>query len=499
MNELIKNNIFSFTAEELNVWIKEGHIPKDFLNIDNYPVLDKYPELIKYVYSNQEVLFKCYRLNPEDFDDQIILPSPDEWPNTDKLQVINKKTGKVVNTLEKAIIFELYEGFSIVIRAVEIKQWKKETAAIGELTKEQGKTFQIALSKMASKTNGSLLRTEIKTIIEEIRRTETKEKKRVPGKHRVGRKYIDQKLKKESSFDPLLPATIEKIKSKNSTVTAYGIKLTPSEDKLMNALLKLLYEKSENKDTKSDQYYAGNEESKLVPFGDKILRSAVLRIRPAELIKEYLGKDDYSGKEIEIVNSVLAGLSEKKFLIQSDESRKVETKNGIETRTNRTEGYQALINIDSFFEDMSDKEVTILNSGDKAFRKKREDLKIALHPILTDQISSKYIEYPTDIDKRTEIASGGIRKVTKSIIDLRDYMMREINQDRYNPVINESTLIEQLRLTDLVKQGHSKRAMLRINEAIEANIKLGLILERKKATGKEGQVKYVFKLNPDFE
>ena len=40
---------------------------------------------------------------------------------------------------------------------------------------------------------------------------------------------------------------------------------------------------------------------------------------------------------------------------------------------------------------------------------------IALHPILTDQIRTKYVEFPKDIEKRTAIAAGGHQKVKEAI------------------------------------------------------------------------------------
>jgi hypothetical protein len=64
---------------------------------------------------------------------------------------------------------------------------------------------------------------------------------------------------------------------------------------------------------------------------------------------------------------------------------------------------------------MTNKEVKALNSGDPVVREQKEALIIAFNPLLTGQIQSKYIEYPSDINGRTIIASGGPLTVTESI------------------------------------------------------------------------------------
>ena len=50
-----------------------------------------------------------------------------------------------------------------------------------------------------------------------------------------------------------------------------------------------------------------------------------------------------------------------------------------------------------------------------------------------------------------------------------------------------------------MKKTKQRSRQERIEEAIEANKKLGLILEVKKTFGTKGQLKYIFTLNSDFE
>ena len=62
---------------------------------------------------------------------------------------------------------------------------------------------------------------------------------------------------------------VTKIGESKIEITTVGIKLTPSEDKLMNAIYKLLHEKSENRNKDSELFYSGNEQHQIVPYGGK--------------------------------------------------------------------------------------------------------------------------------------------------------------------------------------------------------------------------------------
>ena len=195
---------------------------------------------------------------------------------------------------------------------------------------------------------------------------------------------------------------------------------------------------------------------------DQKARSAFLRIKPAELYKEYLGEDTYSGKEIVNIKNILYGLSEKKFLLIYDRKRKVKNGKNTENRTDRIEEFQNLLKIVSYIEDMTDQEVRSLEQGGSEVREQKGELIISLSPLLTDQINSKYVEYPTDINQRTMIASGGHLHVTESINALRDYMLREISGKRYKCEINADKLPYILKLENYIKS-HKKLINERVN------------------------------------
>ena len=282
-------------------------------------------------------------------------------------------------------------------------------------------------------------------------------------------------------------------------VKSIGICLTPSEDKLINAIYKLLHDKSETRDTHSENFYGGNVPGQVVSYGGHEAPSAYLKIKPSELYKEYLSKEDYSGKEIDNVKSVLQCLAKKQFLIIYDRQRKIQNGKKIETRTDRIEAFQSLIQIVTYIEDLTDIEIKKLDEGSgEDIREQKGELVIALNPLLTDQINSKYVEYPPDINRRTIIAAGGHRHVTESINALRDYMIRELSNKRHKPEINADKLPYLLKLGTYVEQYRKKLIKERIEGAINTVKRLGIIQTVEMQIGAEGQEKYVFTLNPDF-
>jgi hypothetical protein len=152
-----------------------------------------------------------------------------------------------------------------------------------------------------------------------------------------------------------------------------------------------------------------------------------------------------------------------------------------------------------FFDGLNEYENKELDAGNLKIRSSRAELLIALNPILTDQIQSKYVEYPMDINRRTLIAAGGHYSVTPSVIVLRDYLLRELSNKRSIREINEDALVHLLRLTKHLKECRQKLIQRSIKSAVQTAINLGLITHHERCIGAEGQWKYIFYLNPDFE
>jgi hypothetical protein len=319
---------------------------------------------------------------------------------------------------------------------------------------------------------------------------------------------VDQKLKYNdptkdkiqlSLFERLSPelkGEVEKYEVKYE-----GIRLTSSEDRLLNAIYSLLKDKSENKNSDSERFYRGNHETtEVVPFGGGEVKPVHIRLVPADLYKAYLGNEDYSGKEIRDINKTLASLAEKRFLMTYDRVRTVKIGKKTENRTDRIEMFKRLIEIVKYTRDLTDEELAKLDKGDERIRQAKGELIIALNPIITDQINSKYVEYPPDINRRTIIAAGGDhRNVTHAITQLREWCLRELSNKRYECQINANKLPYVLHLDNYVKQGRKKLISETIDKAIQTCKSLHLILEVVVTKGVEGQDKYTFILNRDFQ
>ena len=491
-NELTQTSM-AWTSEELKAWNEAGLIPQELLEPS------KIKELSDYLYKHKEILYKHYRRNIEEDRYQITVPPMNEWHNAPDIIMTDRKTGEI-SILEMAKEFELCEGVCLQIKAKEFQEWEKETANAKKLNKEQHETFKAALKMIGPEK--PLSRKEIVTLIEEVRKTNRK-----PKKYRQSGHFIDQKLKypypksQPSIFDSLLPETKQKIEESRFEVKAEGIKLTYAENKLVHALNLLLYEKSQNADPKSDTFYAGNVPSELVPYGvsDQKANTAVLKFKPAELYKAFMGSDEYSGSDVKFIISTLHQLEDKKVLIKYDRVKKVQDGKKTVTLTDRIEDFQSLIKVVSFIPNLSDKEKTALDSGDNSVRDSRGEFIIALNPIFTDQIDTKFIEFPEDTNRRLVIAAGGHNKVTASMNILMEYMLREMSASRYRPEINEDRLPYLLGLEKYVQQKRKKLIQDRINKDIQAIINIGVIISVEKAPNSKGGTKLIFNLNKEYE
>ena len=120
-----------------------------------------------------------------------------------------------------------------------------------------------------------------------------------------------------SIFDSLGDATKIDIEETGveRTEVVEGIKLSPSETKLLDSLCKLLHEKSQTLDPKKDNYYTGNLPSEITDYGLERAHAPKLAFTLYELTKEYKGGEAITGKDVENVKQVLTDLDNKKFLL----------------------------------------------------------------------------------------------------------------------------------------------------------------------------------------
>lgn len=267
-----------------------------------------------------------------------------------------------------------------------------------------------------------------------------------------------------------------------------GIKLTPSETKVIDSLCKLLHQSSQTAEPTEGDYYTGNLSPEVVEYKGENTPAPKLAFTLYELTKEYVGIDKkVAGKEIENVANILVGLSNKQFLLRYKEETH---KKGGGKIVKELEIFQKIINLPTFRMREYSKEGIELS--------KTEETLVILHPIFRRQIDSKFILYPNDITKRTIIAYGS-PNVSEITIRLRDYLMRELSSKRYEPEIKLERLYYQLA-EKWMRESRKTKVKQFTEKALETMINLGLLESYDIQTAKTSkEPKVVFKLNKDFE
>jgi hypothetical protein len=271
-----------------------------------------------------------------------------------------------------------------------------------------------------------------------------------------------------------------------TTEVVEGIKLTPSETKIIDSLCKILHENSQTLEPKKEGYYTGNLNPELVEYGDSKTSAPKLAFTLYELTKEYKGGEDIGGKDVENVKQILTELNNKQFLIRYTETTKGKRGEWIKKEY---EAFRRLIDVD--------RATFSYGVGDIEHYKKTETI-ILLNPIFRRQIDSKFILYPNDINKRTIIAYGS-HNVSDIALRLRDYLMRELSSKRYTPEINLDKLY-YLLAEKWMGESRKKKVKEYTEKALEVVTGLGILENYKIVKAKTtGEPKVVFTLNKDFE
>jgi len=292
-----------------------------------------------------------------------------------------------------------------------------------------------------------------------------------------------------SIWDSLSDNTKSQINKAQVEVTEIveGIRLSPSEQKVIDSLCKLLHERSQTFKPDKEDYYAGNAGYSLVEYGGENRTPAPqLAFTLYELTQEYKGGEYVSGKDIDNVKSVLQELDEKRFLLSYVETTKTQKGGRIERKI---EDFRKLVHILKISETEFSKEDVELS--------KKEETVILLNPIFRRQINSKFILYPNDINRRTIIAYGS-HNLSEITLRLRDYLMREISSKRYEPEINMERLYWMLS-EKWMKESRKKKVRDYTDKALETCKALGLLLSFKVKQSSTGEPKIIFKLNEDWE
>lgn len=363
----------------------------------------------------------------------------------------------------------------------------KKKAEIEEIERERGKEMEpLELSLLLEEDYLDILR----KIYEERLKGDKKGKFRRSG-HLTDQilKYNYPKDRQPSLFDILQSETLKDIEVAGVEVTQIveGIKLSPSETKVIDCLCKLLHETSQTSDAKKEDYYSGNIGYELVEYGgDKNTPAPKLAFTLYELTKEYKGGEYVAGKDIENVKHILTELDSKRFLLSYVETTRKKDGGRIERKI---EDFRKLIHIVKISHTEYNKEDIELS--------KKEETVILLNPIFRRQIDSKFILYPNDINKRTIIAYGS-HNVSDITLRLRDYLIRELSSRRYQPEINLDKLY-YLLAEKWMRESRKKKVKEYTEKALETVKALGLLLSYEIKTASTGEPKIVFTLNKDWE
>ena len=362
----------------------------------------------------------------------------------------------------------------------------KKRAEIEEIERERGKAIE---KPEYSLIIGEDFLDALREIYEKRLKGDKKGKFKRPG-HLTDQilKYNYPKDRQPSLFDILQGETLKDIEEAGVEVTQIveGIKLSPSETKVIDCLCKLLHENSQTSDAKKEGYYTGNLSPELVEYGgDKNTPAPKLAFTLYELTKEYKGGEYVAGKDIENVKQILTGLNSKQFLIRYTENTKGKKGEWIKKEY---EAFRRLIDVD--------RATLSYGVGDVEQYKKTETV-ILLNPIFRRQIDSKFILYPNDINKRSIIAYGS-HNISDVALRLRDYLMRELSSNRLQPEIGLNKLY-YLLAEKWMRESRKKKVKEYTEKALETVKALGLLLSYEIKTASTGEPKIVFTLNKDWE
>ena len=363
----------------------------------------------------------------------------------------------------------------------------KKNAEIEALEKKRGKELE-------SQEYSLIIEEDYLDVLREIYEKRLKGDKK--GKFRRSGHLTDQILKynypkdrQPSLFDILQSETLKDIEVAGVEVAQIveGIKLSPSETKVIDCLCKLLHETSQTSDAKKEDYYSGNIGYELVEYGgEKNTPAPKLAFTLYELAREYKGGETIGGKDVENVKQILTELDSKRFLLSYVETTRKKDGGRIERKI---EDFRKLIHIVKISHTEYNKEDIELS--------KKEETVILLNPIFRRQIDSKFILYPDDINRRTIIAYGS-HNLSDIALRLRDYLIRELSSKRYQPEINLDKLY-YLLAEKWMRESRKKKVKEYTEKALETVKALGLLLSYEIKTASTGEPKIVFTLNKDWE
>lgn len=296
-------------------------------------------------------------------------------------------------------------------------------------------------------------------------------------------------------FDKFNKNNKAKIIKETFEIEDIGYRLTAPEYKLITAIRTLLYDKSD-KNIDSELYYMGNyfPNGKLATteFGGQIVTVPYLLVSRSDFYKAYQAKDRYSGPEQNSIDKLLREFTQKYFLTVYKQHVVINGK----PKINRITEYRPLIKLKRLDKGLSEMEDNLLDQGVDCTSGKGDYL-LSINPIWVDQIKTKWVEYPHNLNARIKIAVGSWKKFTPAIMYFINYLFHQRSNKNFITEINEDNLFIKLGYDKHVdpKIRHGKRANSYLKEVIRISIEIGLCKEARLVRGAQGQRKWIFEIN----
>jgi hypothetical protein len=268
------------------------------------------------------------------------------------------------------------------------------------------------------------------------------------------------------------------------------VNLTASEMKIQDVFSILLYQQSQTKDPNKQGYFTGVKPEHTSSYlgGDRAI-SPGIELSYYAIAKEFTGKKNPSGKDLENVKDILQKLGKKQFLFKYTEEYTYTkgAKKGEKIYKHR-EGYRPLFYIDPLY-------LTKTRDGEKI----AETFIVNLHPIYRQQIEGKFILQPLDIIQQLTLAHGS-PNIPLATQRLKEYLFSIIaGKPRPYPEhkIGARKLYEKLE-PKLMERPKLKLARENTTRAIETLLKMEIIERYELGKSKVGEDMYTFYLNKNY-
>lgn len=285
-----------------------------------------------------------------------------------------------------------------------------------------------------------------------------------------------------------------------------SINIDATEDRHIHVMCQLLHELSENQNEKADNFYTGNmpiQEVSIWTENNNQLKTKtpVIKISQQRYYQIFRNANRIGGNDIKTINKSLNDFSKKHFkmTLQIPMGKNSKGEHTFDVFIHDAPLFQVV----RIYTSVTGEEIVSIEDENPELLKQKGEFLFTLHPILRHYIETNYINYPIDLYPRIQEVLGG-KKQTISIIQLRNWLMKQLRNIKLGKYpehieINENNLNKLLGLEKKIKNREYKRANERRNEAIDVLKKVGLIFSCNEVMGKEGQKKYIFHINKDFE